>query len=63
MMFLSPGKHAEPGGDVATIIARAVAASGSLLDVAVTPLLAEDAGGGLDALCELLAQRLRAAVR
>ena len=58
MLVISPGKHAEAGGDVACIIERAVLASCGRLEVAVTPLLADsDPRGGLDILCSLLKQR------
>ena len=59
MLFITPGKHAEPGGDVACIIDRALAAAnGGGLEVATTPLLADDVNGSLDALCGLLARRV-----
>ena len=52
-MFLSPGRHAGPDGDVATIC-RAAEARHPGLGVAMTDLL-----GGHPALIELLAERLR----
>lgn len=53
MQFLLPGRHAGPGGDVARIIAAAVAERPGLC-VTMTGLVAED-----DALADLLAARVR----
>lgn len=53
MQFLLPGRHAGPGGDVARIVAEAVAERPGLR-VTMTGLVAED-----DALADLLAARVR----
>ncbi len=53
MLFLQPGRHAGPGGDVAGICAGAEAESPAL-QTCRTPLLGED-----PALIELLSERLR----
>jgi sirohydrochlorin ferrochelatase len=55
MLFLSPGRHAGPEGDVATICSVAES-SAAALKVTMTELL-----GGHPALVELLAERLAAA--
>jgi sirohydrochlorin ferrochelatase len=57
MLFLSPGRHAGPEGDVATIC-RAAEARHASLKVTMTELL-----GGHPALIELLAERLATALR
>jgi sirohydrochlorin ferrochelatase len=59
MLFISPGKHAGAGGDVATIIAAAeaeAAAEGRTLRAIMTPLL-----GTHEALVDVLVDRLREA--
>lgn len=60
MMFLSPGKHAGAGGDVASILAAAradAAAAGVVQTAYMTPLLGEH-----PALVQVLAERLLAAL-
>ena len=57
MLFLSPGRHAGPEGDVATICRAAEASHPGLL-VTMTDLL-----GGHPALLELLTERMAAALR
>lgn len=54
LMFISPGKHAGAGGDIATIIEGAEAAAGGRLAAHMTPLLNEHT-----AFTRILAERLR----
>jgi len=55
MLFLSPGRHAGPGGDIEQICAS-VRAEYPELDIAISPLVAEHPG-----LVDILAERLREA--